>query len=266
MHYSNSSVTRIMTILEYISKSSTALTIAEMSRELKIPKTSVFDIVHTLCDNEYLELEDDRFKTYKLGIKLFELGGRFLVKADLHNVARPILERAMLETGETVFLVVEYSGELVYLDKVIGSSSVLTGADLGSRNPMHCTGVGKALLATFSQDYVHQIICKHGLTKKTSKTITDESQLYNELKIIRERGYSIDDEENEYGVYCVAAPIRGISEKPLAAISIASLAAKMTEDRKSLFSKIIIESALNISKKLGYSGDSLYDLKTLIKK
>jgi len=247
-----------MAILEYVSKSKSQPTIADISKALKIPKTTVFDIAHTLCDTGYLELADERFRTYTLGVKLFELGGRFLIKADLHTVARPLLEMAMLKTGETVFLAIEDQGELVYLDKVVGSSSVFTGADLGSRNPMHCTGLGKALLAAYPQDEVRRIIGQHGLVYKTRKTITDEMRLFIELQKTRKRGYAIDDEESENDVYCIAAPIIGMSSRPIAAISVASLAMRMTEERKILFSKVIAETALTISKKLGFLGDQLY--------
>lgn len=225
---------------------------------LKIPKSSTFELLYTLVEKDYLQIEDENLKTFKLGIKLFQAGTSYLKKMDLNREARPLLEEMMKKSGETVFLAVEVNGMTVYLDKVEGSSSTRTTSVLGSSNPMYCTGLGKALLAAYPEERIKAITGGGTLHAVTEYTIKGYDDLIVDLKGIRKRGYSIDDKENEEDVFCVAAPIYDRSAKPIAAISIASLASKINSDRLELFGNLVKATALEISRRMGYSGDGLY--------
>ncbi|MFB7638762.1 IclR family transcriptional regulator [Peribacillus butanolivorans] len=253
----NKSASRVMDILVLLSREDQPLTVSEISRKLNVPKSSTFEILVTMVEKGFLQF-DDQLKTYKLGLKLFEVGAAYLYNTDLHKEARPYLETLMTQTGETAFLAIESDGEVVYLDKVEAPSSIRTTATLGNRNPMYRTGLGKAILAGYSDDKVRELMDNKEFIQRTSNSITSFSSLIENLNQIRQRGYSIDDRENEEDVFCVAAPVYDESNSPVAAISVAGLATRMKEDEKDKYSEYLVEAALGISKRLGYRNDRLF--------
>jgi DNA-binding IclR family transcriptional regulator len=256
----NKAVARAIDIINLIAESKDSLTITEISQSLSLPKSSTFELLYTLNDKGYLEIADKKLKTFKLGVRLFQNGITYLEKTDLRKEAHPLLEDMMLQSGETTFLATESNGKVIYLDKVERMSSIKTSSTLGSMNPMHCTGVGKALLAAYSDEKAREILCLVPLYPKTPYTITDLDSLLDELKQIRRRGYAIDDRESEVEVYCVAAPIYDSSRQPIAAISIAGLASRMADSQQRVdeLGRLVINTALMVSKRLGYREDQLF--------
>jgi DNA-binding IclR family transcriptional regulator len=254
----NRSTSRTIDILELISRKNDSLTITEISKTLGIPKSSTLEILHTLMQMNIVEIDKEKLKTFRLGLRLFEIVLSALAKTDLHRETRPLLEGMMSQSGETVFLAVENQGEMVYLDKVEGPSMLRTTADLGSRLPMHCTALGKALLAAYPEEKVREIIQRRKLISRTKNTITRYADLVEELKATRERGYSIDNEEDIADIFCVGAPVYDQTSKPIASISIASQASKMTRRRIEKFGGQVQKVGLDISRKLGFQGDRLF--------
>lgn len=255
----NKSVSRVVGIMELLAKNKKPLTLSEISRELDIPKSSTFEIVYTLVAKEYLEVVDERSKTFKLGMKTFEIGASILTQTDLHSVARPLLDNLMLKTGETIFLAVEDKGEIVYLDKVESNrTTIRSSANLGSRNKMYYTGLGKALLSTYSNERVRDILAKEELVSRTAHTITNIDDLLADLEETRERGYAIDDRESEIEIFCIAAPIFDRTNQAVGALSTALLYLKIDDKMLEHISSLVVQTALEISHKLGYIGDRLY--------
>ncbi|MGA5691623.1 IclR family transcriptional regulator [Cytobacillus pseudoceanisediminis] len=253
----NKSASRVMDILTILSIAKEPLSVSQLSRELNAPKSSTFEILTTMVVKGFLEF-DDIAKTYKPGIKLFEVGTSYFNNTDLTKEARPYLEGLVKKTGETVFLATASDGDVVYLDKVESPSSIRTTATLGMRNPMYLTGLGKAFLAAYSDQKVAEIMSERSFIPVTSNTIKDYDSLMANLKQIRQRGYSIDNEENEKDVFCIAAPIWDYTNQPIAAISIAGLASRMTEKGTKEYAVYLIDAALNLSKRLGYQYDQLF--------
>jgi DNA-binding IclR family transcriptional regulator len=254
----NKSTLKTADVLNLVASSESPMTITKISNALDMPKSSTYEIVYALVEKGYLEIDNEESKTFKLGIKMFEVGVSFLKDTDLHHESRPILDELMLKSGETVFLAVEDRGSLVYLDKVEGYSAVRTTAKLGSRNPMHCTGLGKALLASYSNEKVKEITDLKGMNPKTEYSIKTYEELISDLDAIRKRGFSIDDKESEVEVYCVAAPIYDSYKKSIAAISIASITQKMHDEKLKQLSELVTNAALAISKRLGFTEERLY--------
>lgn len=246
-----------MDILVLLSRENQPLTVSEISRELNVPKSSTFEILTTMVEKGFLQV-DDHLKTYKLGLKLFEVGAAYLYNTDLHKEARPYLETLMTKTGETAFLAIESDGEVVYLDKVEAPSSIRTTATLGNRNPMYRTGLGKAILAGYSDEKVKELMGNKEFIQRTSNSITSYNSLIENLNQIRQRGYSIDDRENEEDIFCVAVPVYDASNRPVAAISVAGLVTRMKEEELDKYSKYLVDAALGISKRLGYRKDRLF--------
>lgn len=253
----NKSASRAMDLLLLLSKAEKGVSLAEISAQLEIPKSSAFELVYTLVDKGFVE-QNDNSKCFSLGIKAFEVGYAYRAKMDLSQAARPYLRELSQKVSDTVFLAIENDGMIVYLDKFLGSSEVNSSCNIGSRNHMYYTGLGKALLAAYDENKAMAILNKYPKIQKTKTTITDVEKLLEDFKEIRKRGYSIDDRENSDLLFCVAAPIYSSDSKPIAAISIASLRIKKDSDEEHQMGKLINETALEISKKLGYSKNYLY--------
>ncbi len=255
---SNKSTARTADILMMFAASEKPLTITEISRAMNMPKSSAFEILYTLEEKGFLEIENDQLKTFKLGVKIFEVGAAFLSKTGLHGVARPFIEKLMIQCGETVFLAVEDKGKIVYLDKAEGNAHIRTTCVIGGRNYMHLTGLGKALLAAYPTEKVRAITGGGALLQRTERTIAHFDNLVQDLEGIRKRGYSIDDREGVEDIYCAAAPIYDRLNQPIAAISVACLYSQMSEEKRGQISELVVDTALNISKRLGFIGNKLY--------
>jgi DNA-binding IclR family transcriptional regulator len=255
----NKSVERAIEVLEYITARKKPVTITEVSSALKIPKSSTHNILYTLAEKHFLELDDQDRKTFKAGFKLFEAGVSYLANTPLHQVAHPLLKDLMERCGETVFLAVEDDGRLLFLDSLETSTPLRTTARLGrADNPMYCSGLGKALLAAFPEDRVRRIVERDGFHPITENTVRNFTELTAELDSTRKRGFALDNREANNDLVCVAAPIRDQSGKAVAAVSIATPYFKMKRDRIKEFGDLIVDTALGISRRLGYLGHGTY--------
>jgi IclR family acetate operon transcriptional repressor len=178
--------------------------------------------MRTLVNRGYVRQEPS--KRYALGPRLIRLGegaGRLL-----GSWARPALTRLVDEVGETANMAVLEGDEAVYVAQVPSRHSMRMFTEVGRRVRPHCTGVGKALLAQLSEPRVREILERTGMEAQTRNTLTDPEALLAELERIRERGYAVDDEEQEIGVRCVAVPLPGAPA--LTALSVSGPSARMT--------------------------------------
>jgi len=248
----NKSAARVIDVLSLLAKAHKPLTLSDICREIDIPMSSAFELMYTLVEKDAVEIDSKEIKTFKLGMKLFEIGASVIENLDLHKISRPILEELSFTTGETVFLAVADKADVVYLDRVQTKSSINTSVSLGARNTMHTTGVGKALLSTYSNEKVAQLLGEGELLKKNAFSIGHYKDLIVELDCIRQRGYSIDNRENELDIFCVGAPIFDRECNSIAAISISSIFTKMTDDHVQYLGQLVVDAALLISKKLGF--------------
>jgi IclR family transcriptional regulator, KDG regulon repressor len=248
------SVDRAIEILECFSNDQNELGVTEISRMLSLHKSTVFGLLATLENRGYMEQNQSNGK-YKLGMKLFELGARIQNNMDIAAIAKPYLEDIVKKYNETIHLVINDKGQAVYIDKVEGSASMRMYSQLGKRPPMYCTGVGKSILAFMPQEYIDYYLSNEDLKKLASNTITDVEKMKKELEKVREQGYSIDDEEIEDGLRCVAAPIFDHKGYAAGALSIAGPTSRMTKTRMEELAVIIKEAARQISNKLGYKND-----------
>ena len=245
------SVDRALQILECFSEKQKELGVTEISKLLSLHKSTVFGLIATLENKGYIEQNPASGK-YKLGIKLFELGVQVQNNMDLASAARPYLDSLVKEYNETVHLVQNDNGEAVYIYKVEGTTSMRMYSQLGKRPPMYCTGVGKAILAFMPPEDVDSYIASVDLRKLAVNTITSAKELKKELLKVRSQGYSIDDEEIEDGLRCVAAPILDHNGDVAGALSIAGPTSRMTGERMQELPGKIKDAALQISYKLGY--------------
>jgi DNA-binding IclR family transcriptional regulator len=202
--------------------------VTEVADRLDLPKSTVHNHVSTLLRNEYVVKEGD---TYRVGLQFLEFGEYIRNRMPIYDVARPEVERLAEETGELANLLVEEHGKGVYLCRAKGGRAVRLDTYAGMRVHLHCTALGKAILAYLPEERVREIIDTHGLPSRTDTTITDEATLFAELEEVRERGVAHDEEERLAGLRCVAAPIKNLDGNALGAISVSGPTSRMKGDR-----------------------------------
>ncbi|NLG85735.1 MAG: IclR family transcriptional regulator [Firmicutes bacterium] len=244
------SVDRALIILGILQQSEEPLGVTEIGAQMGLHKSSVYRTLNTLARRGYVQ-QDPRTERYTLGLKLVELGTTVLERLELRELARPYLKRLMEASHEVAHLVILQDGKAVYIEKVEYPGPVKMASRIGARNPLHCTAVGKAMLAFLPEKSVDAIIAK-GLKQRTPSTITDPIKLREELEHVRNCGYACDLEENEPGIRCVAAPIFDHTGQVIAACSVSGLAMTMTESKIDECSKLVRQAGMEISAALGY--------------
>jgi len=248
-------IERSCIILDHLSKGKKSYSIQELSSELNLPKPTIHRILSTIRYFGFVA-QDEASKEYRLGFRLVELGHIVLDQIDLRKVAEPFLTELANRVEETVHLVILDQGEIVYLDKVENVSdprSLRMVSRIGMRNYAHSCAVGKVLLALLPDSERDEIIAQKGLPRMTKNTIVNLSKLNKHLADVRAQGYAVDDEENEEGIRCVAAPVRNDQGSVIAAISISGPTVRITEKRiHNELRTRVMKTALEISKKLGY--------------
>ena len=200
------SVDRALRILEIISDAEDGLTLAQIAQMIELPKSTVHGLVSTLRDHRYIKQSDEDGR-YLMGMKLFEMGTKAARSWDIRDAAKPAMRWLSKEFGETVHLGCEDNGEVLYLDKIAADSLITIVSDIGARLPMHCSGIGKALLAHKSDSEINRYISNKGLIPLTGRTITNKDAFLAELEKVKEQGFAIDDGEIMEGLRCVGAPI-----------------------------------------------------------
>ncbi|KQU60160.1 IclR family transcriptional regulator [Rossellomorea marisflavi] len=243
------SAKRALDIMEILSHFPSGLTINEVSLKLGLPQSSTFNLIKTLTQEGYLY--QDEMKKYRLGARLINLGTVAMESLDIHQISLPYLNGLMERMNETVFMSVLSGNELVYIAKILSNRSIRTTAEPGHVKPLYCTGLGKAFLAFMPEEERERLLDGMTLKQITPRTVTDRKELRSQLETFREQGYSIDDEENEEGLYCVAAPIFDARRDVIAAISVAGPKERMTI-RGTEVIRDLLSTSHAISQKTGF--------------
>jgi DNA-binding IclR family transcriptional regulator len=243
---------RVLAILDALAAERGDASVTELAETLKLHKSTVHRLLMILSQHRLVER--DANGRYHLGLKLFELGTVAIGKFNIKERARNHLQTLLDEVDETVHLCVLEGGEVLYLDKIESTRSIRMACRTGRRNPAHCTAVGKAILAHLPERDLDELLKVHGMPRMTPKTITTPADLKADLKKIRERGYSIDDEEVEEGVRCVGAAILGHYGRPLAAISVSAPSFRVTMEKVPMIASALCRVARALSEESGYQG------------
>jgi len=202
--------------------------ITELAEELDQSKSSIHAHVSTLANEKYVVERDG---LYSLSLRYIDLAehvknqvGKFdVIKAEIDDLADATNEVAQFGT-------LEY-GDLVYLYKARGEAAVETMSTIGSRETLHSTALGKAILSEMDESSVRELLGPGPLQAKTENTITDVDELIDELEVIAESGYAIDDEENILGLRCVSTPVVLDEGSVLGSISVSGPSSRMTTER-----------------------------------
>lgn len=242
-------------ILTFLSNGNRSYSIREISDGLNIPKPTIHRILSTFCGLGYAT-QDPVSKDYRLGFRLVELGEAVLDRIDLRKEAEPLLHKLADRVQETVHLARLDDGQIVYLDKVehiVNPLSLRMVSRIGMRNYAHSCALGKVLLAFLPERECNAILTQKGLPRRTQNTIVDLQELKEHLKQIKSQDYAVDNEENEDGIRCVAAPIRNYRGEVIAGISISGPSVRISAERiNRQLKRQVMETAAEITEKLGY--------------
>jgi len=245
------SLFKMLEVLDAFSATEPELSVVEIARRTDLPRTTVHRIVDSLRSVGFLEQDASRDR-YRLGLKLFELGGTALTNLPLYREAPPFVDTLAKLSGEDVHLCIFDGAQMVFVNRrsqiaARPHNTVITM----EASPCHSTGVGKAALAFQSAAVIDRVI-RAGLPRFTPDTIVEPKKLKAELAAIRSRGYAIDDCEHEPELRCVAAPIRNSAGRVFAAISASGPARRVTPERVPELAKIVMTHAELLSIRLGY--------------
>lgn len=226
------------------------LGVRPIARELALPIGSTHRILIDLDALAVVERTDDG--DWQLSYRLLQIVGVQLERIQLPQLARPFLERLASDTRETVFLAVPSRDEIVYLDKVQTDLQLQLNVELGTRRPMYCTGLGKAILAFLPEAEQQRLLAQERFSAYTPNTITDPMLLSLELARTRARGYAIDREEIILGVHCIAVPLFNYVGRAVGAISIAGAGPRVDSERFAPLVDRITTIGKQLSFRLGY--------------
>ncbi|RBW69804.1 IclR family transcriptional regulator [Bacillus taeanensis] len=247
------SVDRALQIITIVSSRKDGFGVTELAEQLELNKSSIFRLLSTLAAHNFIE-QDLETKKYRLGYKYLELSSKLLDSIDIRSEAKPFLKELESITKEVIHLVVYDQGEVIYIEKLEGSETLRTHSQVGKRAPMHCTSVGKVILAHLPENEVLSILERKGLPKHTENTIVTKEDLFAELVKIKEQGYGTEIEENEPGITCIAAPIFNNRGEIAAAVSVSGPTIRMSSTIMNEMKDKIIEVTQSISRRLGYLG------------
>ena len=245
------SVQKAIDILDYIAEKG-EVGVTELSKKFSMSKSSAHGYLNTFFKNNWIDKNDVTDK-YKLGLHLFELGNFVRDGFKIREIAIPYMKKIVDKTGETVHLTLLDNGEVVYLESAQPENKLSIASIAGRRAPLYCTGVGKAILAFKSEEFIDDLLNKIELKRFTVNTITDPDSIKKNLKKKKKRGYSIDNAEHEEGVICVGVPIYNAENEVFASLSLTGPSPRIKDPKIEEYSIILKEAALEISRDIGWS-------------
>lgn len=255
--YRIQSIERAVAILNAFSAEEPELGVTDLAERLELHKSTVHRFLVNLEAAGLVE-RNRHTSRYRLGLRIFELGGLVLQQMNLWDEALPFLEGLVRDSGETGHLAVLDGGEAVYIEKVEARRALRIPSAIGRGYPAHATSLGKILLAHLTEDARDAILAERGLVRCTPGTITDPDRLRDELELIRTQGFAVDDEEYEEGLRCIGAPILGHTGLVVAAIGIGGPVTRVTPKRVDELAELVIGAAGSLSRRMGAEQSGAY--------
>lgn len=242
-------VARAFTVMEAISKNG-SMGLNDLHKLLNVNKASILRLAYTMVECGYLQKNEDTGE-YSLTLKAYEIGLKAVSNLDKMSLVTTTLADLSTQTGRIAQFSVEDNNQLLCLQSIGQKDNLFSVyTNLGGRSPMYCTSAGKALLSAYSNTEIIEKWDTFDIQSLTSHTITDVQQLLSDISLIRQRGYALDIEENEYNMFCIGTIIRGQSGKPIGAISLSG--SSMTEEDIKNLSVPLLTSASRLSGLMGY--------------
>jgi len=244
------SLSRALKLLNALSVHSQGLSLSEVAGFVGLPNSTAHRLLTTLQNERSVRFESER-SLWLIGVQAFCVGAAFVRSRDLVTIARPYMRRLMEQSGETVNLAIADRGEVIYIAQVETQKMMRAIAGPGGRAPMHCSGLGKALLAVADAAASEKLMAAMDLHRETAHTLVTLQDLKRDLDKVRAHGYAVDNEEIVVGLRCVAAVIYDEHSSPLAALSVSGPTARITEQRIPVLGEAVAGIAAEITGEIG---------------
>ena len=243
-------VYKALQVLRVLGDERRELALSEICYRVDLPKTTVFRYLQTLCACGFVTHDHDT-DLYRIGLRVWELGQSVHEPLRIREVALPPMRELRDRFNETVNLGVLDSLDVVYLEIIESRRSLRMQAQLGGRDPVYSTALGKVALA-FMPEGQWAAHLPDVLAPRTPRTVTSRARLRQEIAQAQVRGFALDDEENEEGARCLAAPVFNHQGQVAAAVSLSAPASRMTDRLLPKVATAVIQTAAAISERLGH--------------
>lgn len=245
-----SSVLKVFSILQALGEQKN-IGVSELSQRLMMSKATTYRFLQTMKTLGYVTQEEEADR-YALTLKLFELGAKSLEYVDLIGLADKEMRFISEQTNEALHLGALDDDSIIYIHKIDSNYSLRMQSRIGRRNPLYSTAIGKVLLAEREQDFIRDTLSRVTFVKHTEKTLENTDQLIAELILVKEQHYAQDNQEQEPGLRCIAAPIYDRFGTVIAGISISLPTIRFDEDRLSYYVGLLHQAGKNVSSQLGF--------------
>lgn len=245
-----SSVLKVFSILQALGEQK-EIGVSELSQRLMMSKATTYRFLQTMKTLNYVSQEGETDK-YSLTLKMFELGAKSLQHVDLISLAEKQMRYLSEQTNETIHLGTLDESAIIYIHKIDSSYNLRMHSRVGRRNPLHTTAIGKVLLSERDESFVRDTFIGVEFKKSTENTLENIEQLLEELQKVKAQHYGEDNEEQEPGLRCIAAPVYDRFGTIIAGISISFPTVRFDEKRMSYYVDLLQQAGKNISEELGY--------------
>ena len=243
-------VMKVLKILEALQGNPSGLQLKEIAERTRINKSTAYRFLAHLQGEGYLFRDDAG--AYLIGPKLARMGTGMNREESLRKMSRSVLQKLWEATGETVNLAILDGLQILYLDVIESSHTFRFASQIGARRPLHCTALGKAMLAHMPENELKELLPALRFERLTQRTFTQPAKFRKELSRTRLQGYALDDEEAVLGARCIAAPVFDVGARVLGGISVSGPLTRITEERIPTFAAIVKKAAQSVSSRLGY--------------
>lgn len=243
----NRTLSRGLNVLELLSEHPDGLLLNQIARQMGLPKSTAFNLVHTLHDLKYIRFQPETAK-YSLALKMFEVGSSAVNHLDISVVVRKYMNEIFKQLNETVHCGFFSGGDIIYIDKLESTRSIRMTSHVGVRMPLYCTAMGKAVLGALPDSEIDQLLSGASFTKYARNTVPDMEQLYQQLKRVREVGYAVEREENNDNVCCVGVAVRDRTMRPQYALSISVPSFRFDDEKERLYSQHLLHAQRKIER------------------
>ncbi|MGB0960149.1 MAG: IclR family transcriptional regulator [Halocynthiibacter sp.] len=243
------SVDRALEVLECLARQKTGQRVSDIAPETGLPISTVHRLLTTLERRHFVQ-QNPANGTWSIGPRAHSIGESYTLHDKLVLPARPILRKLRDRTRETANLGVIQAEEAVTIAQIESREIMRAIAPPGGRVPILNSGMGKAIVATWPDDAISNLVQRQGLYPMTPMSLKSKSEVFDEIARIRANGYAVDDEEYVLGMRCVAAVVWSGDQDPVAAISVSGLAARVTIETIPTIAKSVCEMAAVLTEKL----------------
>nr|WP_321304476.1 IclR family transcriptional regulator [uncultured Sphaerochaeta sp.] len=249
------SLDRAFDILELLGNEQYGYNLIQISEMLKLPKSTVHRLIGVLIQREYVRKSEETGR-YRLGPGFIALCSNYLNNLELKTESSPAMDELSVSTGNVVFLAIRQEDKMVYVDSKEQINSLRKYAIVGQRKPLYCTSLGKSLLMGLGDEEIRALLAHETFSRQGPNTHTNIESLLQDIRECRRRGWSLDDQEAEPAINCVAAPIHDYRGQVIAAVSTSWVLAQHPEMRPETMAVLVMRCAATISYNMGYTGKS----------